>query len=77
MKFDKNDPSMEEMIRFTGSPAGKKLISYLQANGGNSIHEAKKAAEAGNFEQAKANLSELMNTKSFQDLIREMEKQNG
>lgn len=77
MNYEKSNPSMEEIIRFADSPAGKKLISFLQANGGNSLTQAKKAAEAGNYEQAKSNLSNLMKSQGFQELMREMENQNG
>ena len=77
MMNNKNEPSMEDIMRIANSPAGKKLITLLQKSGGSAFDQAKRAAETGDFKQAKQNLSQIIRSPEIQALIKEMEQQNG
>lgn len=77
MMNNKNEPSMEDIMRIANSPAGKKLIKLLQESGGSTFDQAKKAAEIGDYKQAKQNLSQIIHSPEIQALLKEMERQNG
>ena len=66
--------SMQDIMRLTNSPAGKKLISLLRNTGGSDLEQARKAAEKGDYESAKSNLTEIMKSSQIQALIKEMEQ---
>ena len=66
--------SMQDIMRLANSPAGKKLISLLRNTGGSDLEQARKAAEKGDYESAKSNLTEIMKSSQIQALIKEMER---
>ena len=66
--------SMQDIMRLANSPAGKKLISLLRNTGGSDLEQARKAAEKGDYESAKGNLTEIMKSPQIQALIKEMEQ---
>ena len=76
MQNHKNQFSMEEVRRLSSTPAGQELIKLLSA-GGQDVEKARQAAEKGDFNQAKSALGELMKSPKVQQLLREMEQNNG
>lgn len=66
--------SMQDIMRLANSPAGKKLISLLRNTGSSDLEQARKAAEKGDYESAKSNLTEIMKSPQIQALIKEMEQ---
>ena len=76
MQNHKNQFSMEEVRRLSSTPAGQELIKLL-STGGQDVEKARQAAEKGDFNQAKSALGELMKSPKVQQLLREMEQNNG
>lgn len=77
MKFDKENFSIQDAMRLAETPAGKELLSILQATEGDSMDKAKKAAAQGDYNQVKENLTDLLRSPKIQSLLREMGQQNG
>ena len=63
--------SMEQIMAFAASPAGKQLIELLQSKSGADLSKAQSFAAAGNMEQAKAELSSLLSDPKIQALLRQ------
>ena len=74
MQHNQNSFSMEDAIRFAGTPAGKQLINLLKSSTGADISAARKAVESGDLGQAKKNLSSLLQSPDIQKLLKEMEQ---
>lgn len=66
--------SIEDAMRLANSPAGKQLIAALRSAGGNDLEQARKAAEKGDYDGARTNLTEVLKSPQIQALLREMEK---
>ena len=64
--------SMEQAMAFAASPAGKQLISLLQSSNGADLSKAQAYAAAGNMEQAKAELSSLLEDPKIKELLRQL-----
>lgn len=70
-----NDPkqfSMEEAIRLAGTPAGRQLLNLLKSSANVDMHQARKAMESGDLEQAKKSLAGLMQSPDVLKLLKEM-----
>lgn len=76
MQNQKNQFSMEDVRRLSSTPAGQELIRLL-STGGQDVEKARQAAQKGDFTQAKNALGELMKSPKVQQLLKEMEKNNG
>lgn len=76
MQNHKNQFSMEDVRRLSSTPAGQELIRLL-STGGQDVEKARQAAQKGDFTQAKNALGELMKSPKVQQLLKEMEKNNG
>lgn len=63
--------SMEQAMAFAASPAGKQLIAMLQKSSGADLAAAQRHAQAGNMEQAKAALSELLKDPQIRTLLKQ------
>lgn len=74
MQNNPNQFSMEDAIRLAGTPAGKQLLNLLKSNTDADMNTARKAVEAGDYEQAKKSLSSLMQSPDVQKLLKEMER---
>ena len=72
-----NQFSMEDALHLASTPAGRELIALLQSAGGQDVEKAKQAAQRGDYTEAKNSLSELLKSQKVQQLLREMEKNNG
>lgn len=67
---------IENVMQFAKSPQGQKLIQILQEKGGQSVEEAKKQAENGNFADAQKTLSGVLDDRQIQKLLKEMKNGN-
>lgn len=77
MQHNNNKFSMEDALQLASTPAGQELIALLKATGGQDMEKAKQAAQRGDYTEVKNNLSELLKSPKVQQLLREMEKNNG
>ena len=77
MHSNRDSFSMEDAMRLANSPAGQQLIALLKSAGGSSVEQARQAAQKGDYETAKANLSRILQSEDVQRLLKEMEKGNG
>lgn len=77
MQNNRNQFSMEDALKLASTPAGRELIALLQSAGGQDVEKAKQAAQKGDYTQAKNSLAEIMKSPKVQQLLREMEKNNG
>lgn len=68
-------PDLSQLKKMAQSSAGQQLISLLQHSGGNTLQEAVTKASAGDYAQAKAVLSSLLNTPEAQALLKQLEEQ--
>lgn len=66
-------PDMTELFRLAQTPAGRQLIAMLQKSGGARLNEAITKAAAGDYAQAKENLSDLLSSPEAQVLLKELE----
>jgi len=66
-----NGISMEEIMAFAASPAGKQLIELLQGKSGADFSKAQSYAAAGNMEQAKNELSSLLTDPRIKELLKQ------
>ena len=76
MQNNGNRFSMEDMLRLSSTPAGQELIKLL-STGGQDVETARQAAQKGDYTGAKNALGELLKSPKVQQLLREMEKNNG
>ena len=63
--------SMAQVMAFAASPAGKQLISLIQNSSGADLSKAQAHAAAGNMEDAKAELSSLLNDPKIRELLQQ------
>ena len=63
--------SMEQAMAFASSPAGRQLIELIGHQSGVDLGKAQSYAAAGDMEQAKAELSSLLNNPKIVELLRQ------
>ena len=66
-------PDMGELLRLAQTPAGRQLIAIIQKNGGNRLSDAMNKAAAGNYQEAKDVLSDILSSLEAQSLLKELE----
>ena len=71
--MDKN-ADYNQLLRLAQSPEGMKLLKLLQQTGGDSLKTAAYAASSGDFQQAKAILSSLLNNPEAEKLLKKLEE---
>lgn len=76
MRQQPDNKTIQEALRLASSPAGQKLFSLLKQSSGETVDKAAKQAASGDFEQAKATLSQVLQSEEIQKLMREMGKGN-
>lgn len=76
MQQQPDQKTIQEAIRLANSPAGQKLLALLQSAGGETVDKARQQAENGDLTQAKATLSQVLQSEAVQKLLREMGKSN-
>lgn len=62
-------PSMQDILRMAQSPAGQQLIRLLQQNGGQNLQQAMDKAAQGDYTQARALLSSMMQDPQARNLM--------
>ena len=65
---------MGQLMRLAQSPAGQQLIALLQQRGGDRLSAAIALASAGDYQQAKALLSDLLAQEDAQALVKALEE---
>ena len=63
--------SMEQVMAFAASPAGKQLITLLQSKSGADFGKAQAHAAVGNIEAAKQELSALLSDPKVKELLKQ------
>lgn len=69
-------PDMNELMKIARSPAGKKLLSILQAGSQAELNTIAAEAAAGNIQEAGKKLSGLLKTEEAQNLLKQLESQS-
>lgn len=65
---------MKEAMRLANSPAGKQLAQLLQQADQQTLNDAVRKAQQGNYEDAARQLQNLMTSPQAQALLKELEK---
>lgn len=68
--------SMQQAMKLAQSDAGQQLFSLLQSTEGDKLQSAMDHAAAGDMEQVKKTMQQLMQSAQVQDLIRKMRGEN-
>ena len=68
--------AMQEALRLASSPAGQRLLELIKNTSGNTVETAREQAASGDFEQAKATLSQVLQSEEIKKLLREMGKKH-
>ena len=74
MEKKSQDFSMKEAMRLANSPAGKQLAQLLQQADQQTLNDAVRKAQQGNYEDAARQLQNLMASPQAQALLKELEK---
>ena len=74
MEKKSQDFSMKEAMRLANSPAGKQLVQLLQQADQQTLNDAVRKAQQGNYEDAARQLQNLMTSPQAQALLKELEK---
>ena len=68
-------PDIAALLKIAQSPAGQKLLSILQSKNASEVDRITAAAAAGNLEEAKKKLTDLLSGIEAQELVKQLEKQ--
>lgn len=66
------DFSVQEAMKLAQSDAGKQLFSLLQSTQGAQLQNAMDQAAAGNYEQVKQTMQQIMASQQAQELLSRM-----
>ena len=66
-------PDMNQLIRLASSPAGQKLLAMLQNDAGIDLDKLARSASAGNFADAKQQLSGFLASEEANALLKQLE----
>lgn len=66
-------PDMGELLRLAQTPAGQQLIAMLQNSGADRLSNAISKAAAGEYQQAKEVLSEILSSPDAKKLLKQLE----
>lgn len=69
-----NAPDMAQLLKLARSPAGQQLLAMLQQSGGEALQTAIARASAGDYAQAQATLSSLLEDPKAQTLLKQLEE---
>lgn len=77
--FEKNSPSMskEALENIVQSRQAQELLALLQKNGGAVLRQASQAASAGDYEKVQQLLAPKLQSKEAEDILKQLERQNG
>ncbi len=76
MQSQPDKKAIQEALRLANSPAGQQLLKVLNSQRGEIMEKARQQAQQGDLEQAKATLSQVLQSPQVQQLLKEMEKRN-
>lgn len=65
--------SMEQIMAFASSPAGRQLLSALQEKDGSLLTKARSHAQAGDMAKAKESLTSLLSDPKIQQILKQLE----
>lgn len=68
-------PDLSQLMQLARSPTGQQLLQLLKQNGTDKLNTAARMAAAGNMDQAKEQLSELLHTPQAQQLLQQLERE--
>ena len=72
MAKNSKDFSAQNIMQMVQSPAGQQLIAMLQNTDPAVLKKAMAQASAGNYEQAKASLTPLLESENIKTLLQKM-----
>lgn len=67
-----NDFAANDIMKMAQSPAGQQLIAMLQNADPSVLEKAMAQASAGNYEQAKASLTPLLESEDIKSLLQQI-----
>ena len=67
-----SDFSIQDAAKIAQSDAGQQLLSLLQSTQGSTLQSAMDQAAAGNYDQLRKTVQEMMRSKQAQDLLSKM-----
>lgn len=68
------DFDIQQAMRLANSDAGRQLLSLLQSTQGKKLQDAMDQAAAGNYDQVKKTMQELMDNDQAQQLMKKMQE---
>ena len=72
-----NDHAIQEAMRIAKSAAGQQLIRMLQSQNQDALNQAIRSASAGNYDQARTILSQILSDPEAQKLVEQLGERNG
>lgn len=77
--FEKNSPSVPkaDLENIVQSTQAKKLLQYLQQDGGEALRRAAEAASAGDYDKVRQLLAQKLKTKEAESILKELGNKNG
>ena len=72
-----NEHAIQEAMRIAKSSAGQQLLRMLQQGNQESLNRAMQSAAAGNYEQAKMILNEVLSDPQAKEILRKLEQNHG
>ena len=66
-------PDMNHLMKLAASPAGQKLLAMLQNDASIDLKKLSQSASAGNFADAKQQLSAFLSSEETQTLLKQLE----
>lgn len=72
MQKNSQDFSMQEALRLAKSPAGQQLLAMLQQTDRDTLQQIMQHASAGQYDQAKASLQNILTSPEAKALLQEL-----
>lgn len=67
-----NDISMDQAMKFAKSDTGRQLLELLQRTQSDRLQSAMDQAAAGDYEQVKRTMNELLSSEQAQELVKKL-----
>lgn len=68
------DFDIQQAMRLANSDAGRELLNLLQSTQGKKLQDAMDQAAAGNYDQVKKTMQELMDNDQARQLMKKMQE---
>lgn len=69
-----NDISMDQAMKFAKSDTGRQLLELLQRTQSDRLQSAMDQAAAGDYEQVKRTMNELLSSEQAQELVKKLKE---